>query len=340
MQAHMNENAVYITPEYLKEKSRARIKAGRDPRTVLWHETLEAMLIQIRDSLIPGEIIAVESMNADDTAKCRSLRTTLDLAPFVTAAFFSSAAAARHRPAGETGIFERAAADSCKILVSRVNDYDRILTAEISASNPGIDILDDGILLGCYNYGTSEECLNDLSKIIWIHLKHRGTWSQEDYIRYTESWFYRSAEGRTASLPVNANHSYIHHPVLIGLTPVKAVFRLMRETLIRLCRNLDTAIVQANDANLYKSNTVEITREGLTHGDEQQLNSLRIYIDEKLLGLLKLLRGYDIVNFKGFSDADQREFKITFTLVVDEIWQMLLAQAGSPPESLKTSSSQ
>ncbi len=336
MQAHMKENAVYNAPEYLKEKSRERIKAGRDPRTVLWHETLEFMFIQIRDSLVPGEIIAVESMNAADSAKFETFRITLDLAPFVTAAFLPSAVAARLKPAGEAGSFERAADSSCKILVSRVNDYDRILTAEISASNPGIDILDDGILLGCYNYGTAEECISDLSKIIWIHLKHRGTWSQEDYIHYTESWFYRSASGRVSDLPVSANHSYIHHPVLLGLTPVKAVFRLMKATMIRICGNTDNAIRLANDANMYKISTVEITREGLARGDEQQQNSLRIYIDEKLLGLLKLLREYDIVNFKGFSDAEQREFKLTFARVVDEIWQMLLAQAGSPPESLKT----
>ncbi|MGE0085187.1 MAG: hypothetical protein AB7S75_12290 [Desulfococcaceae bacterium] len=331
----MKENTVYNIPEQVKEKSRERIKAGRDRRTVIWHETLETMFIQIRDYLVPGEIIAVESMNPDETAKFNTLRTTLDLAPFVSAAFFPPAVAARLKPAGEAGTFERAADNSCKILVSRVNDYDRILTAEISASNPGIDILDDGILLGCYNYGTAEECISDLSKIIWIHLKHRGTWSQEDYIRYTESWFYRSAAGRTANLPINANLSYIHHPVLIGLSPVKAIFRLIKATLTRVCGDIDNTIRLANDANMYKSSTVEITREGLSRGDEQQQNSLRIYIDEKLLGLLKLLRGYDIINFKGFSDAEQREFKLTFARVVDEIWKMLLTAAGSPPENME-----
>ncbi len=336
----MKENAEHNTPEYLKEKSRDRIRAGRDPRTVMWHETLETMLMLIRDSLIPGEIIAVESMNPDETATFSRLRTTLDLAPFVTAAFIPPAAANRLKPAGEAAAFERAAENSCKILVSRVNDCNRILTAEISASNPGIDILDDGILLGCYNYSTSGECISDLSKIIWIHLKHRGTWDQEDYIRYTESWFFRSAAGRTAGLPVNVNHSYIHHPVLIGLSPVKAVFRLMKATLIRVCGDMDNTIQLANDANIYKNNTVEITREGLAGGDPQQQNSLRIYIDEKLLGLLKLLKEYDIVNFKGFSDAEQREFKFTFARVAEEIWEMFLLQAKSETEKLNTVSGQ
>ncbi|MEZ4525977.1 MAG: hypothetical protein R2941_08680 [Desulfobacterales bacterium] len=336
----MKESAEHNTPEYLKEKSRDRIRAGRDSRIVMWQETLEAMLMQIREYLIPGEIIAVESMNPDETATFSRLRTTLDLAPFVTAAFLPPAVANRLKPAGEAGTFDRAAENSCKILVSRVNDCDRILTAEISASNPGIDILDDGILLGCYNYSTSGECISDLSKIIWIHLKQQGSWTQEDYVHYTESWFFRSAAGRTAGLPVNVNHSYIHHPVLIGLSPVKAVFRLMKATLIRLCKDTDNVIQLANDANMYKNNTVEITGEGLARGDAQQENSLRIYVDEKLLGLLKLLKEYDIINFKGFSEAEQREFKITFARVVEEIWEMLLAQAKTDTEKGEAESGQ
>ncbi|MEE4357413.1 MAG: hypothetical protein V2I97_13180 [Desulfococcaceae bacterium] len=318
----------------LKKKSRARTDAGRDPRTVSWQQNLESLLIKIRKSLIPGEIISTESLDKEKKKIFDKVRISLDLAPFVTAVFLPPAIADGLKPGDNARSFERASDNSYKILVSRIHDYNRILTAEISAHNPGIDILDDGSLLGCYNYSSPGECISDLSKIIWIHLKHISTWSHEDYIRYTESWFFRSAVNRMTDLPINVNHSYIHHPVLIGLTPVKAVFRLIQSTMNRLCADPVHVITLANDANLYKSNTVEISREGLVRGDSQQQNSLRIYVDEKLLSLLKFLKGFDIINFKSFSEAEQREFKRSFPRLVEDIYRMLLKKIGAPvPEA-------
>jgi hypothetical protein len=60
---------------------------------------------------------------------------------------------------------------------------------------------------------------------------------------------------------------------------------------------------------------------------------LNIYLEEKLLGLLKLLRGYEIINFKAFSDAEQREFKITFARTVKEVYDMLFSEISAGSEA-------
>jgi len=311
---------------YSDEKIQKRIKAGRDKLTAALHGAMEAMLINLKELLIPGEIVTSESLKPDQKEQFHKLQISLDLSPFAHAVFLPSGI---YRNLNSYKNMQTIASaivpddDAIKILVSGKNDYNRILTAEISPVKPGINIFDDGSLLASYNYNTPLECINDLSKIIWIHFKYKDAWTHEDYIRYTEGWFFRSSNYKIPNLSINANHSYIHHPVLINTSTIQAIFKLMKATLIRLFADTNETISAANAANLYKTDTVKITTSGLSNGKEDEKKSLRLYYEDRLMGLLKLLQGYEIINFKSFSPAEQKEFKRMFARTIEDLFQLM-----------------
>lgn len=325
----MNETAAPPTLESVEKRTKSRIKAGRDPRISRWQGALEAMLASLEGRLVPGEIITPETLNSKDYEHYRRIQLTLDLPPFIHAVYFPPGPADQLNPPETVKTLERASGDSRKVMVTRVNDFSRILVAEISPSKPGIDILEDANLLGSHNYGDSEECVADLSKIIWIHFRHQDRWTEPDVVRYTETWFYRCATRKMTDLPITANFSYIHHPVMIDADSVAAIFKLMKATLNRLFADPDQAVRMANDANLYNPGTVRISVEGLKKGNPEETRSLQTYIEDRLMGLLNLLRGCDVVNFQGFSKVEKRRFKRMFESASEEVRQEFLERIES-----------
>lgn len=322
----MNEVAFPPESKTVEKRTESRIRAGRDPRISRWQGAVEAMLTGLEAQLIRGEIVTAETLNPNDYAHFQRLQTELDLPPFVWAVYLPPGPADRLDPSETGKTLERAFSDSRKVVVTRVNDFSRILVAEISASKPGIDILEEANLLGSHNYSDAEECIDDLSKIIWIHFRHKEQWTEPDFIRYTESWFYRSAVRKLTGLPVTANFSYLHHPVLIHSDIPTAVCTLLKSALDRMCADPDRTVRMANEANLYNPGTVRISREGLAGENPKEMKSFRIYIEDKLLGLLKFLKRCEVVSFQGFSMADQRRFKRLFARTSEEIYHSLLAR--------------
>jgi hypothetical protein len=315
----------------IQDVTRKRIKMGRDARIARWQGTLESLLVQLSKRLVPGEVRAVESLNPDEVARFQKLQIILDLPPFVQAAFLPVRVAGQVTPPNApqlvSGGVEKSRSN--KVLVARRDKLARILIAEISPQGPGIDILEDANLLASYNYNTAEECVTDISKIIWIHFRNPKGWQEAQYIQYTEGWFYRSALNRTLDLPITENYSYIHHPILLGLDRVDAVFRLMEATLDRLCQDPEETIAAANAAHPRRKEAAEITRQALARGDVAARQALRSFMEDRLLELLKLLRGHEIINFRGFTKPEQRRFKTAFTRVVRAVSDRILADLSN-----------
>lgn len=311
----------------IQELTRKRIKEGRDSRIAKWQGTLESLLIKRGGRLAPGEVRTVGSLSPEEVDRFQKLQIVLDLPPFVKAAFLPAKIASQVTPPSAPQIVSGGVekSQSNKMLVARADKRVRILIAEISPQGPGIDILEDANLLASYNYNTAEECVSDISKIIWIHFRNPRGWQEAEYIQYTEGWFYRSALYRTLDLPVTENYSYIHHPILLGLDRVDAVFRLMESTLTRLCEDRDETIANANAANRNREGAVEITRAGLAKEEAGAKDGLRNYLEDRLLELLKLLRGYEFINFRGFSGEEQRRCKIAFSRTVRVVLDGILA---------------
>lgn len=310
----------------IQDVTRQRIKMGRDARIARWQGTLESLLVQLSKRLVPGEIRTMESLSPDEVNRFQKLQIILDLPPFVQAAFLPARVAGQVKPPNAPQLVSGGVEKnrSNKVLVARADKLARLLIAEISPQGPGIDILEDANLLASYNYNTAQECISDISKIIWIHFRNPAGWQEAEYIQYTEGWFYRSALNRTLDLPITENYSYIHHPILLGLDRVDAVFRLMEATLDRLCQDRNGTIANANAANLHREGVAEITRLSLARGESGPCEALRTYLEDRLLELLKLLRGYEIINFRGFSEPEQRRFKSAFTRVVRGVYDRFL----------------
>ncbi len=307
----------------IKERSLRRIKEGRDPKVVRWHAALESMFMTMEDRVIPGEIITIDALTPKEIESFRKLHLNMDLAPFVTAVFLPASIADPLSRSSANKI-ERELTGSNKVLVSKYKDYKRILTAEISPAKPGIDIFDEGSHVGSHNYYSVEECISDLSNIIWIHMKHEDRWTDDDYIKYTEGWFYRSATHKVIDLPINANYSYIHHPGLLNMDAVRAIYKLMKAVLLRIHNDPNETIALANSINQSNDNTCRITREGLIKGDKNEIKSFKIYMEDKLIQLLKLLRGYEVIDFRKFTPVQQKKFKAMFATTVDAVIQKIL----------------
>lgn len=309
------------------QKTTARIQAGCDPAVAHWQNALESTVAALEPDLVPGQLNTTDDLEPDEIDRFRRLHATLDLAPYITALFLPRRISGRIVPPPAIKSIQRVpeAGASSKILVSRHRDYRRLLVAETGPPpvRPGIDIFQDGHLLGSFDYETPEDCTGALSKAIWVHLRSRAKWSREDYINYTEGWFARSAASRIVDLPVNPNHSYIHHPVLLNIDPVAAIFKLLRATLERLFQDVHQAAAAANAA---QAPSVGITPEGIRQGFPGQVEALHAFIVDQTLTLLKLLKGYDIVDFNGFTAREDAAFTDGFEKTVLKTIERLTGQ--------------
>ncbi len=78
----------------------------------------------------------------------------------------------------------------------------------------------------------------------------KGDWSKDQIIRYTENWYGKSVYGvEGPDVKFHAEYSYVHHPELIDLTPLNAVFKLIQATVPKEYDTLERAIEITNDIN-------------------------------------------------------------------------------------------
>jgi hypothetical protein len=91
-------------------------------------------------------------------------------------------------------------------------------------------------------YDNVEECLEDLSNITWTYFRPKGEWSKDQIVRYTENWHGKSVFGvEGPDVKFHTEYSYTHHPELLALTPLNAVFKLIPATIPKEYDTLTTA---------------------------------------------------------------------------------------------------
>jgi len=308
----------------IQDKVRERIDAGCDPGVVHWQAALESMLTAVSPYLSPGELVPAAAMDDDASARFADLHRILDLSPFVWGVFLPPELADTLSPVEISAPLVRATKGSMKLLLARVGDVDRIMTAELAPERPGIDILEAGALLGSYEYDSTEDCMAGLSKAAWIHLRHKGPWAADDCIRYTERWFLKSVASRAQDLPVNPSHSYIHSPTLLKLKPVEALFKLMDRALAERTEDVQAVLGWASAAGRLQGRAVPVSRDDLLRNDEAPLKALETGMTDQLLTLLELIHTYDIIDFRAFSDADQQAFKDGFARTVKDACERVI----------------
>ena len=175
------------------------------------------------------------------------------------------------------------------VIISNLRDHTVILQASLPGIEfAGIDIFEDGKHFADYMYNTVEECLDELSNVTWTYFQPKGDWSEQQIIQYTENWYGKSVYGvEGPDVKFHTDYSFVHHPEIIDLNPLDAVFKLIQATVPKEYDTLERAIEITNDVNRDMDlGEPIVTEAGILIDDQAQcqalLNRIAVEIDMKL----------------------------------------------------------
>ena len=264
------------------DKAETREKAGKDSFEANWQAALETMLLLMEKHLIerPGQLLPMQIDGQDEWEFYLDIREKLDLPPD-TCAVLITPSTFEAIPIPEDEAFEMIGPsawerDAYSIIISDLKDHEIIMQVSLPGlETVGIDVFEDGHHLADYAYNTIEECLDDLSKVTWIHFNPEGKWTDELISRYTENWFAKSLEMDLEDTVVHEEYSYVHHPDLLSLTPLESVFKVIEATIPKEYDSLEKAIETANDLNRdFSLGDPVITKEGILQDKEPECRAL------------------------------------------------------------------
>jgi hypothetical protein len=245
------ENSV----EMIFNKAEAREKAGSEFFEAGWQATLEIMLLMMEKHLLenPGQLLPMQINGQDEWEFYLDVLEQLDLPPD-TCAVLVTPSAFKDMPLPKASEIEQSGMapwqrNSYSVIISDIGEHKVILQAALPGIEfAGIDVFEDGKHFADYMYNTVEECLDDLSNVTWTFFKSKGEWSKEQIIRYTENWYIKSVYDLDGTdVKFHSDFSYIHHPKLLNLTPLSAVFKAIQAIIPKEYESLDKSIEITND---------------------------------------------------------------------------------------------
>ena len=329
----MDKNRKKSIEQSVKEifnKAEVREKAGRDPFNAGWQATLEIMLLMAEKNIIeqPGELLPMQIDDQDEWEFYLDIKGKLDLPP-ETCAVLMTPSAFKNIPA--VGDFELDSfgpeaweRNAYSLIVSDLEDHETIMQASLPGiEHAGIDVFEDGNQLADYSYNTIEECINDLTKITWIHFNPEGKWTDELINRYTEKWYAKGLEMDLQRTAVHEEFSYLHHPELLNLTPLESVFRAMGEVMPKEYENIQEMIDTTNEMNRdFNFDKPDITRKGIMQDKVPECRALldRIELDMDLS--LESLESIQGVKFSQ-NDREAPEYKQFFDETEMKIYEVM-----------------
>ncbi|MGD9162886.1 MAG: hypothetical protein PVG39_31055 [Desulfobacteraceae bacterium] len=302
------QKSIQKSVEAIYKKAEDREKAGGDHFETVWQATLELMLFMMEKHLFenPGQLLPMQISGDDEWEFYLDLMEKIDLPPDTGAVLVTPSAFK------ETRLFETSKLDdnelapwnrnAYSLILSNIEDRRMILQASLPGIEfAGIDIFKEGKHFADYMYNTVEECLNELSNVIWLFFKPKGTWSKDQIIQYTENWYGKTVYGvEGPDVKYHTDFSYIHHPGLIDLTPLDAAFKLIQATVPKEYDSLGKAIETANDINKdMDSGDPVITEDGILDNNKAQcqalLDRITVEIDMRLdmISYLKDVKVFD-----------------------------------------------
>jgi len=238
--------------EEIYEKAEAREKAGQDPFYAHWQASLEIVLLACEKSLRPGQLLPMAIDGEREWEFYQDVLEKLDLPPELCAVLITPSAS-RAMPIPQDLEMEALALperDSFSMIISGCRDHTTVMQVSLpGVMSVGIDVFEHGSQLAGYTYNTIEECLLDLTRVIWIYFNPGENWTEDQIIRYTENWFEKSQDINLEKASVHRDFSYVHRPELVGLAPLEAVFKVIAATIPKQYDSLEKAIESANAVN-------------------------------------------------------------------------------------------
>lgn len=294
-------------------KAEKWINDQRDPRSAHWQAGLESILDVLMPNLQKGRIIPADRMDDRDLHLFKSTLEKVDICPSLYAAFLPRALADLIVPPDSVEETRRIDEEkpSCKIIILRPGEENRIMAAEISeqAHKPGIDIFQSGALLGGYDYETTEDCLDGLNQAVKAHAWKKETWQKEEIIEYTLNWFERVRYLNIGEVSVNTAFSFFHSPTLIRTNRVDGLFQLFHILLNQ----------QYKDPGYLKSNPR--LAEKIKQKDSDFCRTLA---QTHILEMLNIVKDLKLMDFSEFSKSEEKQFQEEFTRTEEKLRDRLM----------------
>jgi hypothetical protein len=296
----------------MEPKVKQWIDEKKDPRSARWQAGLEAVMELFLPMMEKGRLTPVCPLEKADLPIFKAALKNLDLSPGLLAAFLPPAKAnliCSPDSAEELVRIEKEK-PSYKIIIQRPGNNKRILCAEISeqAHRPGVDIFESGAFLGNFDYATQDICIMELTKIVRAHAWQKNNWQPTDYLAYTVNWFDKIVYIGSAEVSVDKNYSFFHSPTLVKMNRVDGLFLLLYTVAHHRFKE--------DPEGLYK------LLPGADENAEPQPegSSARQSLAETcLLDLLNVVRKFDLMDFRNFTNAESHEFTKEFNRTVSKL---------------------
>jgi hypothetical protein len=284
--------SIHKKAEAIFKKAEVREKAGGDRFEAGWQATLELMLLMMEQQILenPGQLLPMQTSGDDEWDFYLDVMEKLDLPPDIGAVLITPSAFKELKipdfPDFDDSELAPWNINAYSVIISDLQDHNVILQASLPGIEfAGIDIFEDGKHLADYMYNAVEECLDELSDVTWTYFQPTGDWSRDQIIQYTENWYGKSVYGvEGPDVKFHAEYSYVHHPELIGLTPLDAAFKLIEATVPKEYETLERAIEITNDLSRDMDlGESTVTKAGIMEDDQAQcqalLNRITVEID-------------------------------------------------------------
>jgi hypothetical protein len=262
------------------------------------------LMMEQQISKNPGQLLPMKTSGDDEWDFYLDVMEKLDLPPDTGAVLITPSSFK------EMKLFESSEFDDTElapwnrnaysVIISNLRDHTVILQASLPGIEfAGIDIFEDGKHFADYMYNTVEECLDEFSNVTWTYFQPKGDWSELQIIQYTENWYGKSVYGvEGPDVKFHTDYSYVHHPELIDLTPLNAVFKLIQATVPKEYNTLVRAVEITNDINQDMDlGEPVVTEDGILGDNKAQcqalLNRIAVEIDMKL-DMLSYLKGVKV----------------------------------------------
>ena len=294
-------------------KVKAWIDQKRDPRSAHWQAGLEAVLELFLPGLHKGRILPVQGMDDTELELFKQVLAGVDVSPAVYAAFLPHTVADAIVPpdsAQEVLRIEKGK-PSCKLLMLRPGEEDRILCAELSgqAFKPGLDIFQSGALLGSYDYENTDDCIDGLNKAVKAHLWKKDDWTTADYHDYTLNWFERVRFLDSPDVSVDKTLSFFHSPTRIKTDRVEGLFQLGF-----LLLNREYSAPEYLSANPLLAEKIRA----------KDSDFCRTLARNHILDLLSIIKTHSLMDFSGFNDKENKVFQREFERTEERLRDRLM----------------
>ncbi len=318
------------------DKAEDRKKLGHDDFGVDWQAALEIMTLLMEKHLIkkPGQMLPMQIDNQDEGDFYYDVQEKLDLPPGTCAVLITPSASKNmpfpKLPESEITGLEPWIRNAYSIIITDLNDHRVIMQASLPGiEHAGIDVFEDGFHFANYTYNTIEECLNDLTKVTWIHFNPKDEWTDELITRYTENWFAKGIDMDLGKAMLHDEYSYVHHPELLNLTPLESMFKIIEATIPKEYDTLEKAIETFNDFNRdFSLGEPVITIEGILEDSESECKAFYGQIEFLIDQYLDKFEDIKGIKFPDRS-IKNREYGRVFDETAKKIYKTIAGRACS-----------